>query len=127
MFRRPAFRDRASASAPTAVIEGGADFDAEDEPNFNRVDASVGNGRRRRRPGGARKVRRATVEAIAIVAVEVAAAAPAAAIAEVKVAMAAATAAAEGGAGFPAVSPADDQSHSKGRRECGPLCWRIVR
>jgi polyribonucleotide nucleotidyltransferase len=24
---------------PTAVIEGGADFDAEDEPNFNRVDA----------------------------------------------------------------------------------------
>jgi polyribonucleotide nucleotidyltransferase len=31
-------------TAPTAVIEGGADFDAEDEPNFNRVDASVGAG-----------------------------------------------------------------------------------
>jgi polyribonucleotide nucleotidyltransferase len=31
-------------AAPTAVIEGGADFDAEDEPNFNRVDASVGTG-----------------------------------------------------------------------------------
>ena len=35
---------------PTAVIEGGADFDADDEPNFNRVDgegapAGAGAGR----------------------------------------------------------------------------------
>jgi polyribonucleotide nucleotidyltransferase len=29
----------APTSAPSAVIEGGADFDEEDEPNFNRVDA----------------------------------------------------------------------------------------
>jgi len=28
--------------APTAVIEGGAEFEEEDEPNFNRVDAPVG-------------------------------------------------------------------------------------
>jgi polyribonucleotide nucleotidyltransferase len=28
-------------SAPTAVIEGGAEFDADDEPNFNRVDGVV--------------------------------------------------------------------------------------
>ena len=27
--------------APTAVIEGGAEFDADDEPNFNRVDGVV--------------------------------------------------------------------------------------
>ena len=26
--------------APTAVIEGGAEFDADDEPNFNRVDGA---------------------------------------------------------------------------------------
>jgi polyribonucleotide nucleotidyltransferase len=33
----------APQSAPTAVIEGGAEFEAdEDEPNFNRVDAPVG-------------------------------------------------------------------------------------
>jgi len=33
----------ASQSAPTAVIEGGADFEEDDsEPNFNRVDAPVG-------------------------------------------------------------------------------------
>jgi polyribonucleotide nucleotidyltransferase len=31
----------APQSAPTAVIEGGADFDADDEPNFNRVDGVV--------------------------------------------------------------------------------------
>ncbi|PYX31953.1 MAG: polyribonucleotide nucleotidyltransferase [Acidobacteria bacterium] len=53
---------------PTAVIEGGADFDADDEPNFNRVegepapagagrpeggrDASRGGDRNRRRGGG---------------------------------------------------------------------------
>jgi polyribonucleotide nucleotidyltransferase len=30
-----------SQGAPTAVIEGGADFDADDEPNFNRVDGVV--------------------------------------------------------------------------------------
>jgi polyribonucleotide nucleotidyltransferase len=29
-------------AAPTTVIEGGAEFDADDEPNFNRVDAPVG-------------------------------------------------------------------------------------
>ena len=32
----------APQAAPTAVIEGGAHFDADDEPNFNRVDAPVG-------------------------------------------------------------------------------------
>jgi polyribonucleotide nucleotidyltransferase len=31
----------ASQSAPTAVIEGGAEFAEDDEPNFNRVDAAV--------------------------------------------------------------------------------------
>src|SRR5258708_598158 len=44
--------------APTAVIEGGADFDADDEPNFNRVDgvvASVEAGAAR--PEGAREGR----------------------------------------------------------------------
>jgi len=44
--------------APTAVIEGGADFDADDEPNFNRVDgvvASVEAGAVR--PEGAREGR----------------------------------------------------------------------
>jgi polyribonucleotide nucleotidyltransferase len=43
---------------PTAVIEGGADFDADDEPNFNRVDgvvASVEAGAAR--PEGAREGR----------------------------------------------------------------------
>ncbi len=30
----------AAQGTPTAVIEGGADFDADDEPNFNRVDAA---------------------------------------------------------------------------------------
>ena len=53
----------ASHGAPTAVIEGGADFDADDEPNFNRVDGVVssveasvarpeGGGAREGRPGG---------------------------------------------------------------------------
>jgi polyribonucleotide nucleotidyltransferase len=32
----------APQAAPTAVIEGGADFEEDDEPNFNRVDAAVG-------------------------------------------------------------------------------------
>ncbi len=50
-----------SHGAPTAVIEGGADFDADDEPNFNRVDgvvasveAGVGRpeGSREARPSG---------------------------------------------------------------------------
>ena len=34
----PAAAAPATHGAPTAVIEGGADFDADDEPNFNRVD-----------------------------------------------------------------------------------------
>src|ERR1700733_3038575 len=51
----------ASHGAPTAVIEGGADFDADDEPNFNRVDGVVASveagagrpeGSREGRPGG---------------------------------------------------------------------------
>jgi polyribonucleotide nucleotidyltransferase len=50
-----------SHGAPTAVIEGGADFDADDEPNFNRVDGVVASveagavrpeGSREGRPGG---------------------------------------------------------------------------
>jgi polyribonucleotide nucleotidyltransferase len=44
--------------APTAVIEGGAEFDADEEPNFNRVDgvvASVEAGAAR--PEGAREGR----------------------------------------------------------------------
>jgi polyribonucleotide nucleotidyltransferase len=32
----------APQAAPSTVIEGGAQFDADDEPNFNRVDAPVG-------------------------------------------------------------------------------------
>jgi len=39
---RPVASISASQGTPTAVIEGGADFDADDEPNFNRVD-SAGN------------------------------------------------------------------------------------
>jgi polyribonucleotide nucleotidyltransferase len=53
----------APQGTPTAVIEGGADFDADDEPNFNRVDGVVssidaggarpeGAGSREGRPGG---------------------------------------------------------------------------
>ena len=62
----------AAHGEPTAVIEGGADFDADDEPNFNRVDGQgapagpvtarpeggrdnrggSGDRSRRRRPGG---------------------------------------------------------------------------
>ncbi|MGA8775876.1 MAG: polyribonucleotide nucleotidyltransferase [Terriglobales bacterium] len=37
----PAAGSATSHGAPTAVIEGGAEFDADDEPNFNRVDAAV--------------------------------------------------------------------------------------
>jgi polyribonucleotide nucleotidyltransferase len=37
----PAVGSATSHGAPTAVIEGGAEFDADDEPNFNRVDAAV--------------------------------------------------------------------------------------
>ena len=46
--------------APTAVIEGGADFDADDEPNFNRVDgvvASVEAGAARPEGGASREGR----------------------------------------------------------------------
>src|SRR6202167_2033786 len=49
-----------SQGVPTAVIEGGADFDADDEPNFNRVDgvvASVEAGASRPEGGGAREGR----------------------------------------------------------------------
>jgi len=51
----------APTGVPTAVIEGGADFDADDEPNFNRVDGVVASveagaarpeGTREGRPGG---------------------------------------------------------------------------
>jgi polyribonucleotide nucleotidyltransferase len=48
----------ASQGTPTAIIEGGADFDSDDEPNFNRVDgvvASVEAGAAR--PEGAREGR----------------------------------------------------------------------
>jgi polyribonucleotide nucleotidyltransferase len=57
----PAPSAPASHGAPTAVIEGGADFDADDEPNFNRVDGVVASveagagrpeGAREGRPGG---------------------------------------------------------------------------
>src|ERR1700694_2508016 len=37
----PSVSHSAPQGAPTAVIEGGADFDADDEPNFNRVDGVV--------------------------------------------------------------------------------------
>jgi polyribonucleotide nucleotidyltransferase len=59
----PAATYNAPQGTPTAVIEGGADFDADDEPNFNRVDGVVasveagvgrpeGGGSREGRPGG---------------------------------------------------------------------------
>ncbi len=59
----PAATYNAPQGTPTAVIEGGADFDADDEPNFNRVDGVVasveagagrpeGGGSRDGRPGG---------------------------------------------------------------------------
>src|SRR6202167_5218170 len=58
----PSVSRSAPQSAPTAVIEGGADFDADDEPNFNRVDGVVASveasasrpegGSRDGRPGG---------------------------------------------------------------------------
>ncbi len=48
----------ASQGAPTAVIEGGANFDADDEPNFNRVDAMAGSAEPvAARPDGARDTR----------------------------------------------------------------------
>src|SRR6266404_2542533 len=37
----PSASHSAPQGTPTAVIEGGADFDADDEPNFNRVDGVV--------------------------------------------------------------------------------------
>ena len=53
----------APQGTPTAVIEGGAEFDNDDEPNFNRIDGVVasvepsaarpeGGGSREGRPGG---------------------------------------------------------------------------
>jgi polyribonucleotide nucleotidyltransferase len=51
----------ASQGTPTAVIEGGADFDADDEPNFNRVDALAGSAEPVvARPDGARDTRGGT-------------------------------------------------------------------
>jgi polyribonucleotide nucleotidyltransferase len=57
----PPVSHSAPQGTPTAVIEGGADFDADDEPNFNRVDGVVASveagaarpeGGREGRPGG---------------------------------------------------------------------------
>jgi polyribonucleotide nucleotidyltransferase len=57
----PSVSRSAPYGTPTAVIEGGADFDADDEPNFNRVDGVVASveagaarpeGGREGRPGG---------------------------------------------------------------------------
>src|SRR3984957_3632946 len=57
----PPVTHSAPQGTPTAVIEGGADFDADDEPNFNRVDGVVASveagaarpeGGREGRPGG---------------------------------------------------------------------------
>jgi polyribonucleotide nucleotidyltransferase len=57
----PSVSHSAPQGTPTAVIEGGADFDADDEPNFNRVDGVVASveagaarpeGTREGRPGG---------------------------------------------------------------------------
>ncbi|HTR22616.1 MAG TPA: polyribonucleotide nucleotidyltransferase [Terriglobales bacterium] len=44
----------AQQGSPTAVIEGGAEFDADDEPNFNRVDAPAGGEQQQGRPEGGR-------------------------------------------------------------------------
>jgi polyribonucleotide nucleotidyltransferase len=58
----PSVAQSAPQGAPTAVIEGGANFDADDEPNFNRVDGTVASveasaarpeGTREPRAGGA--------------------------------------------------------------------------
>jgi polyribonucleotide nucleotidyltransferase len=58
----PMVSQGASQGTPTAVIEGGAEFDADDEPNFNRVDGVVASveasaarpeGAREGRPAGA--------------------------------------------------------------------------
>ncbi len=72
----------APQGTPTAVIEGGADFDADDEPNFNRVDGVVASveagagrpeGSREGRPGGGgdrnrrRRGRGGRVQAAAVV------------------------------------------------------------
>jgi polyribonucleotide nucleotidyltransferase len=37
----PSMPQSSQQGTPTAVIEGGAEFDADDEPNFNRVDGVV--------------------------------------------------------------------------------------
>jgi polyribonucleotide nucleotidyltransferase len=44
----------APQGSPTTVIEGGAEFDADEEPNFNRVDAPVGAVEQAGRSEGAR-------------------------------------------------------------------------
>ena len=56
----PAVSQGAAQGTPTAVIEGGAEFDADDEPNFNSVDgvvASVEAGAARPEGGGSREGR----------------------------------------------------------------------
>src|SRR3984957_6458281 len=56
----PPLSQDAPQGSPTAVIEGGADFDADDEPNFNRVDgvvASVEASAGRPEGGGSREGR----------------------------------------------------------------------
>jgi polyribonucleotide nucleotidyltransferase len=86
----------ASQGAPTAVIEGGADFDADDEPNFNRVDgvvASVEAGAGR--PEGAHVRVVPAAAAIVIVIADGAVAAVRAAVREVTVVATPAAAAAD--------------------------------
>jgi polyribonucleotide nucleotidyltransferase len=54
----PSASHSAPQGAPTAVIEGGADFDADDEPNFNRVDGVVASAEAgAARPEGSREGR----------------------------------------------------------------------
>jgi polyribonucleotide nucleotidyltransferase len=53
----PSISHSAPQGSPTAVIEGGADFDADDEPNFNRVDGVVASVEASARPEGGREGR----------------------------------------------------------------------
>jgi len=48
----PELEPSVAQAAPTAVIEGGAEFDAEDEPNFNRVDMPAGEATAARQESG---------------------------------------------------------------------------
>jgi len=48
----PELEPSVAQAAPTAVIEGGAEFDAEDEPNFNRVDMPAGEATATRQESG---------------------------------------------------------------------------